>query len=226
MSGAAGSIAAGLMRRVTHIPPGDRAAAGVARHRWVHGRPAVLAARLAVAAARGRCLPTYRRRRTDRRRAGRTGAAGVTQRRSRDPRRPRGGIRCAGDRRGGESRARRRIARLVSHAPRPAGQSSAISSTDAAAPAAGRGDRAPDGGHGRRHRAGRGTHRFAGLAGLGATRGVATTNRAAASRCASCSRRPAGSRRRRVAAACCVVAPWQTWRRCRISPPHAACACC
>ena len=104
------------MRRVLTFLTASRAVAGVAGRRRVHGRPAVLAARPAVAAAGGRRLPTRGRHRhagTARARRIRAGERRVRHSRGR-------GV--------GESRARRGFARLVSHVSRPTCRSSAISS--------------------------------------------------------------------------------------------------
>ena len=119
-------------------------------------------------------------------------------------------IRRAGGRGVGESRAQRRFARLVSHVPRAASPSSAISSPTtrrSLLPAALVGT--PDGGDGHRPRARRRQHRLARQLRSRATCPNGTTKRVAASRSASCSRKPAGWRPAATSRGLLYRSPWR-----------------
>ena len=99
----------------THIPHSHRAAAGVSWRRRVHGRPAVLAPRVSIAAARRRCLPTRGQSSAPRSRRPRAVTRGTRES-------PAPAIDALVVEEAANRARRRRVARLVSPVPRHAGR--------------------------------------------------------------------------------------------------------
>ena len=202
------------MRRVLNFSHGSRAAAGVAGHRRVHGRPAVLAARPAIAIAGGRRLPTRGRHRR------------IRQRRRRGESAPADDAFDASVVEESVNRARGAGSRalLVMYRGRLAVEryfvaddaTSLLPAALVARPLAAMavGSRSPTAALPRSTAPSR------------ATCPNGTTKRAAASPSGSSSRKPAGWKPAATSAACCIARPGAILRTCRRSRPPGACACC